>query len=86
MISCKYKYLNGLRGGLQSIRKRPVWPRFPHRFPKVWSHAKKKEKLNYMHPNPVKSGLVTDAKDWPWSSYGFYARSEVGLVSIDPVD
>jgi putative transposase len=52
----------------------------------VWSRAKKKEKLNYMHANPVKSGLVTDAKDWPWSSYGFYARSEVGLVPINPVD
>jgi hypothetical protein len=52
----------------------------------VWSHAKKKEKLQYMHANPAKSGLVTDAKDWPWSSYGFYARGEVGLVGIDPVD
>jgi putative transposase len=64
---------------------RRFWQRRFYDF-NVWSHAKKKEKLHYMHANPVKSGLVTDAKDWPWSSHGFYARGEVGLVSIDPVD
>jgi putative transposase len=64
---------------------RRFWQRRFYDF-NVWSHAKKKEKLQYMHANPVKSGLVTDAKDWPWSSYGFYARGEVGLVRIDPVD
>ena len=64
---------------------RRFWQRRFYDF-NVWSQAKKKEKLHYMHANPVKSGLVTDAKDWPWSSYGFYARGEVGLVRIDPVD
>jgi putative transposase len=64
---------------------RRFWQRRFYDF-NVWSHAKKKEKLQYMHANPVKSGLVTDAKDWLWSSYGFYARGEVGLVRIDPVD
>ena len=52
----------------------------------LWSHAKKKEKLNYMHGNPVKSGIVEHPKDWPWSSFSFYARGEFGLVRIDPVD
>jgi len=27
-----------------------------------------------MHANPLKRGLVADAKDWPWSSYAFYQR------------
>ena len=29
----------------------------------VWSAAKKKEKLHYMHANPVKEGLVAHPKD-----------------------
>ena len=50
----------------------------------VWSHGgEKTEKLQYMHCNPVKRGLVCDPKDWPWSSYRFYAGRNDGLLSID---
>jgi len=35
----------------------------------VWSHKKKMEKLEYMHMNPVKRGLVSSPTDWVWSSY-----------------
>ncbi len=52
----------------------------------VYSHKKKKEKLDYMHANPVKCGLVKHPKDWPWSSFSFYARDEAGLVEVDAVD
>jgi hypothetical protein len=52
----------------------------------VWSHAKKKEKLHYMHANPVKERLVKHPQDWPWSSFSFYGREEQGLIRIDPVD
>ncbi len=52
----------------------------------VWSRKKKVEKLNYMHMNPVKRGLVEDPKDWPWSSYAFYQRRGEILIGIDPVD
>jgi len=62
------------------------YPHFwQHRFYdfNVWSDEKKIEKLEYMHQNPVKRGLVQDPKDWAWSSYGFYAGGEDGLVKID---
>src|SRR5260370_16575737 len=52
----------------------------------VYSHKKKKEKLEYMHANPVVRGLVKHAKDWPWSSFSFYGRDEAGLVDSDPVN
>jgi REP-associated tyrosine transposase len=51
----------------------------------VYSERKKIEKLNYMHGNPVLRGLVKHPKDWPWSSWAFYAKGEAGLVKIDPV-
>ena len=52
----------------------------------VYSHNKKKEKLEYMHANPVQRRLVRHPKDWPWSSFSFYAKGEPGLVQIDVVD
>jgi putative transposase len=51
----------------------------------VWSHKKKVEKLHYMHMNPVKRGLVSHPKDWPWSSFSFYFGRGPSLVPIDPV-
>ena len=52
----------------------------------VWSHEKKKEKLHYMHANPVKERMVQHPKEWTWSSFSFYANQEDGLISIDTVD
>ena len=67
----------------------PPLPQFwQHRFFdfNVWSRKKKIEKLAYMHANPLKRGLVTDPKHWPWSSYAFYQRRGDVLIRIDPVD
>jgi putative transposase len=49
----------------------------------VWSQKKFVEKLQYMHMNPVKRKLVTHPKDWPWSSFSFYAKRNSGLLRID---
>jgi REP element-mobilizing transposase RayT len=51
----------------------------------VWSLKKRMEKLHYMHMNPLKRKLVDHPKDWPWSSFSFYAKKESGLVRIDPM-
>ncbi len=49
----------------------------------VYSEGKRIEKLNYMHANPMTRKLVKHPKDWPWSSWGFYARAGKILVPID---
>jgi putative transposase len=49
----------------------------------VWSGKKVKEKLEYMHRNPIQRKLVVHPKDWPWSSWSHYAQGEVGLIRID---
>ena len=51
----------------------------------VYTTGKRKEKLNYMHANPVVRGLVEHPKDWRWSSWGFYVLGKPGLVGIDVV-
>lgn len=50
----------------------------------VWSVKKKNEKMNYMHFNPVKRGLVVSPKDWAWSSYPFYWNGATGLCAPNP--
>jgi putative transposase len=51
----------------------------------VYTNGKKREKLEYMHGNPVTRGLVEHSKDWVWSNWPFYAKGEAGLVGIDVV-
>jgi putative transposase len=48
----------------------------------VFTEKKKKEKLEYMHGNPVMRGLVRHPKDWPWSSWSNYAKGK-GLIAVD---
>ena len=52
----------------------------------VWSSKKVKEKLDYMHNNPVKRGLVNSPGDWVWSSFWFYEKGQPGLVAVDALD
>jgi putative transposase len=57
----------------------PTWqPRY-YGF-NIWSRQKVEEKLDYMHLNPVRSGLVEQAVDYRWSSArGYLAGKPVGL-------
>ena len=50
----------------ESFKATPLWSAWM-----IW------QKINYIHANPVKAGLVPSAKDYHWSSFGaFYSRSE----------
>jgi len=54
-------------------------------------HAQEfRDRLEYMHRNPVAAGLVERAEDWRWSSYNNFAldRSVVANcpIQIDYVD
>jgi putative transposase len=50
----------------------------------VWTDKKRYEKMNYMHFNPVKRGLVGHPKEWRWSSHRFYSTGEKGLCAPNP--
>ncbi len=66
---------------VQSVQ-RPFWLARYYDF-NVFSAGKRKEKVEYMHQNPVARGLVPDAGDWPWSSYRHYQTGERGVVEIE---
>jgi hypothetical protein len=48
----------------------------------VFSDAMMREKLEYIHANPVKRGYVDKPEQWRYSSARNYA-GEIGLVEID---
>jgi putative transposase len=58
---------------------RRFWQRRYYDF-NVYSAQKLREKLDYIHANPVKRRLVMHPKDWPWSSWAFLCgrRAECG--------
>ncbi len=43
-------------------------------------------KLEYLHQNPVRKGLVRKASDWWYSSAGFYETGEAGPLEVDVVE
>ena len=49
----------------------------------VRSEKKRREKLNYMHGNPVKRGLVPSPDQWPWSSFRFHYLEDSSVLTID---
>jgi putative transposase len=49
----------------------------------VWSEKKRREKINYMHNNPVKRRLVSTPDQWPWSSFRFYYFEDVSMLPMD---
>ena len=49
----------------------------------IWSEKERNEKIDYMHNNPVKRGLVAQPGDWPWSSWRYYYLKD---SSIPPMD
>jgi putative transposase len=60
----------------------PFWQARYYDF-NVWSERKFREKLRYLHRNPVKRGLVAKPEDWLWSSFRHYATGETGRVEIE---
>jgi putative transposase len=61
------------------IDKSPVWQAKYYVF-NVYSRAKLEEKLNYMHLNPVRAGLVERPGQWRWSSARYYeSKKSVGV-------
>jgi len=52
----------------------------------IYQRRKLEEKLNYMHLNPVRAGLVARAVDWVWSSARLYELGQTVGVPIQWVD
>lgn len=49
----------------------------------LWSEKFMRQKLNYVHMNPVRAGLCDHPAKWKWSSYHAYLPHEPGDVPIE---
>jgi REP-associated tyrosine transposase len=63
----------------------PVWQAKYYGF-NLYSRGKIEEKLNYMHVNPVRAGLVERACEWRWSSARWYEEHRTVGVPIGWID
>jgi REP element-mobilizing transposase RayT len=49
----------------------------------IWSRKFIRQKLNYIHNNPVRAGLCDHPAKWRWSSYRAYLQHRPGEVPIE---
>ena len=53
----------------------------------IYSNIKAlKEKIDYIHNNPVRAGLIREPVDWRWSSAKFWISGEKGEVDLDEIE
>ena len=53
--------------------------------PVLAKHTKNLSLVDILAVGVDRRKLVEHPKDWPWSSWTYYAQGEEGLVEIDPV-
>ena len=62
--------------------KQPVWQARYYPF-NLYTEKKAEEKLDYMHFNPVRAGLVAQPCDWMWSSARFFEQGKPVGVPLE---
>lgn len=64
-----------------NVAHRQFWQQ--HNKPiELWSSKVIKQKIDYIHNNPVEAGFVTNSIDWKYSSARNYAEDEA-VLKID---
>ncbi|NKI26630.1 transposase [Arenibacter sp. 6A1] len=64
-----------------NVSQRQLWQQ--HNKPiELWSNKVIKQKIEYIHNNPVEAGFVTDPVDWKYSSARNYAEDQT-ILKID---
>jgi putative transposase len=72
------KSLNRQRGTQGTTGQDQFWDRF------VRNRKEFNDRLEYMHLNPVRAGLVEKPEDWPWSSYNNFSLDK-SIVAASPI-
>jgi putative transposase len=82
------KFDRAIQASKTSVAKqrpqRPFWLARYYDF-NIHSEDKRKEKLRYLHRNPVARGLVERPEQWKWSSFRHHHTGERGIVEIESV-
>jgi putative transposase len=83
------------QGDLDSLRtlaahanggcKHATWKEQPRAIA-ITSDRQARVKVDYIHDNPVRKGLVSQPEDWPYSSYRFCEFGEECALNITPIE
>jgi putative transposase len=64
--------------------QRPFWLARYYDF-NIHTGEKVKEKLHYLHRNPVTCGLVERPEQWRWSSFQHHHTGQRGIIEIESI-
>ena len=70
-----------MAGHKRSDRTRQFWQP-SRRSEAIWSHAFWQTKVDYLHDNPCRKGLVTDVTHWRFSSAGYWLLDPPGETDV----
>jgi len=81
-LSSTLRVIKGESSKLLKGRRNHFWqPRY-YDF-NIFTARKFKEKIQYIHRNPVTRGLVSKPEDYLWSSFNHYATGEPSPIEIE---
>lgn len=72
------------KGSVHTECVNKIWQKGFYDF-NVYSNKKLEQKLNYIHDNPVRAGLVGKVVDYTYSSARNYIRGDHSVIAIDSV-
>lgn len=49
----------------------------------IFSELELREKVDYIHKNPITRGLVATTDAWPWSSYRYFMLHDESILRMD---
>ena len=70
------------KGKVHTPRKHKIWMKDFYDF-NIYSEKKLKQKLDYIHFNPVRANLCKESSEWKWSSYRNYYLNDDSVIEVN---
>ena len=77
--------LKGFRDHANPPSQHAVWKEKPRGVP-IYTDRVMKIKLDYIHNNPVRAGLVGEPQDYIYSSFGNYYLNDQSIFRVNTID
>jgi putative transposase len=79
------RILQSFRSHAHKLSQHAVWKERSRGVP-IYTDSVMKIKLDYIHNNPVRAGLVKEPQDYPYSSFRNYYLDDHSIFRVDIVD
>lgn len=78
----RFEILNRLKKFAAPKIEHPFWTEGNRPIP-IYTEKVLRSKIDYIHANPLRRGLVTNLEDYPYSSFRNYYLNDESLIRID---